>query len=95
MSKRVISLPTGEYTREILFMADIESMHNILYSIQEIKLAISRLSPEQLATFREWFDEFDAKAWDEQLELDAMSGKLDELANQAISDFRAGKCKEL
>lgn len=62
---------------------------------QEIELAVSQLSTEQLASFRKWFDEFDAKAWDKQFELDAMSGKLDGLANQAISDFRAGKCKEL
>jgi hypothetical protein len=66
-----------------------------MHAVREIELAVSRLSPEQLASFREWFDEFDAKAWDEQIELDAMSGKLDELASQAVSDFRAGKCKEL
>jgi len=63
--------------------------------VGEAQLAVSRLSPEQLAIFREWFDEFDAKAWDRQFESDATSGKLDELASQAISDFRAGKCKEL
>ena len=62
-------------------------------TVREIELAVSQLSPEQLATFREWFDEFDAKAWDKQFELDAVSGKLDELASQAILDFRAGKCK--
>jgi hypothetical protein len=66
-----------------------------MYTVREIQLAVSRLSPEQLASFRKWFDEFDAKAWDKQFELDAMSGKLDELASQATSDFRAGKCKEL
>ena len=66
-----------------------------MYTIREIELAVSRLSPEQLTSFREWFDEFDAKAWDKQFESDAMSGNLDELASQAVSDFRAGKCKEL
>ena len=64
-------------------------------TVQEIKSAISRLSPEQLDSFREWFEEFDAKLWDKQFEADAASGKLDEIANQAISDFRAGNCKEL
>ena len=54
--------------------------------VQEIELAVSRLSLEELARFREWFDEFEA---------DAKSGKLDRLANQAIADFRASKCKEL
>jgi hypothetical protein len=63
--------------------------------VGEAQLLVSQLSPEQLASFREWFDEFGAKSWDKQFELDAMSGKLDELADQAISDFHAGKCKEL
>ncbi len=67
----------------------------IMNTVKEIELAVSQLSPEQLASFREWFDEFDAKVWDKQFELDAVSGKLDELASQAISDFRAGKCEEL
>ncbi len=51
-----------------------------MHTVREIELAVSRLSPEQLASFRDWFDEFDA-----------MSGKLDGLADQAISDFRAGR----
>jgi hypothetical protein len=66
-----------------------------MHTVREIELAVSRLSPEQLASFRDWFDEFDAKVWDKQFEFDAMSGKLDGLADQAISDFRSGKCKEL
>ena len=43
----------------------------------------------------EWFDEFNAELWDQQFAEDAESGKLDQLVNQAIVDFRAGKCKEL
>ncbi len=66
-----------------------------MHTVHEIELAVSRLSPEQLASFRDWFDEFNAKVWDKQFEFDAMSGKLDRLADQAISDFRAGKYKEL
>ena len=66
-----------------------------MQTVQEIELAVSRLSLGELARFREWFDEFDAKVWDKQFEADAKSGKLDKLANQAIADFRAGKYKEL
>ncbi len=66
-----------------------------MHTVQEIELAVSLLSQEQLANFRDWFDEFVARAWDEQFERDAMSGKFDKLASQAISDFRAGKCEEL
>lgn len=66
-----------------------------MYTVQEIKLAVSQLSTTDLARFREWFEEFDARLWDAQFETDAVSGRLDELANQSISDFRAGKCKEM
>ena len=64
-------------------------------TIQEIEQAITELSPKELARFREWFEEFDAQAWDEQFERDVKSGKLDKLADKAIRDFRAGKAKEL
>jgi len=63
--------------------------------VQELQSAVSQLSAEELARFREWFDKFDAEVWDRQFEEDAKSGKLDQLANQAIADFQAGKCKQL
>ncbi|MFQ6015750.1 MAG: hypothetical protein ACE5NP_09945 [Anaerolineae bacterium] len=66
-----------------------------MLKIQEIEQAVSQLPLDELARFREWFDEFDAKIWDKQFEVDAQSGKLDRMANQAIADFRAGKYKEL
>ena len=64
-------------------------------SIHEIEQAIAELSPNELARFREWFEEFDAQVWDEQFERDAKSGKLDKFADKAKSDFRAGKTKEV
>ena len=66
-----------------------------MQAIQELQSAVSQLSADELARFREWFDEFNAEVWDRQFEEDVKSGKLDQLANQAIADFRAGKCKEL
>lgn len=67
----------------------------MMETIQEIEQAISRLTERDLARFRAWFEEFDARRWDRQIELDVESGKLDDFAAQAISDFKAGKCKEL
>ena len=64
-------------------------------AVQELQSAVSQLSAEELARFREWFDKFDAEVWDRQFEEDAKSGKLDQLANQAIADFQAGKYKQL
>ena len=67
----------------------------IMNNIHEIKQAISKLSPDEFARFRDWFEEFDAKAWDKQFEKDAKSGKLDQVANHAIAEFRDGNYKEL
>jgi len=66
-----------------------------MLTIREIERAVSQLPQEELARFREWFDEFDAKTWDSQFEADAMSGRLDKVAGQAIADFRAGQYSEL
>ena len=66
-----------------------------MQTIQELQSIVSQLSADELARFREWFDKFDAEVWDRQFEEDVKSGKLDRLANQAISDFKAGKCKQL
>lgn len=63
--------------------------------IEEIEDDIEKLSSQELKAFRRWFIDFDALQWDEQIQEDVKSGKLDNLANEAINDFRAGKAKEL
>ena len=64
-------------------------------SVEELQLAVSQLSAEELARFRAWFDEFDAGVWDGQFDEDVELGKLDRLANRAIAGFRAAKCKRI
>jgi hypothetical protein len=61
----------------------------------EIESAVSGLPPEELSRFRSWFEQFDADAWDRQWEEDAKAGRLNRLADQAIRDFRQGRCTEL
>lgn len=63
-------------------------------SVAEIENAVQNLSQEELRRFRAWFQEFDAEAWDRQFEEDALSGKLDALADEALSDLRAGRCSD-
>jgi hypothetical protein len=64
-------------------------------SIQEIQSAVSKLSPEELAKFRDWFSEFDAEEWDHQFEQDVAAGRLDKLAEEALRDLRDGRCRDL
>jgi len=53
------------------------------------------LSKEELSEFRAWFGEFDAEAWDRQLEEDVAAGRLDFLAEEALHDLRNGRCTDL
>jgi hypothetical protein len=55
-------------------------------NVEEIEAAIQELSPQQLQELRSWFAQFDAARWDKQIEEDASSGRLDEIAVQAISE---------
>ncbi|MEK9148946.1 MAG: hypothetical protein AAB267_02740 [Candidatus Desantisbacteria bacterium] len=64
-------------------------------TVQEIEKAITRLPKDDLSVLRGWFEELEARIWDNQFEKDVQSGKLEKLANEAIADFRNGKCKEL
>ena len=63
--------------------------------IEIIEKEVSQLSLSELGAFREWFFEFDAEAWDNQINRDAQSGKLDSLAASALKDFQSGKSTEL
>lgn len=63
--------------------------------VESIEEQIKALSPEELTVFRAWFREFDWALWDEQLERDVASGKLDALADKALRDHAAGKSKPL
>ncbi len=38
-------------------------------------------------------DEVREDAWDKQIDAVARAGKLDKLAEKAIADYRAGRCK--
>ncbi|MEH2027927.1 hypothetical protein [Nostoc sp.] len=60
-----------------------------------VESAVSLLSPEDLAAFRTWFAEFDAAAWDKQIEKDVAQGRLDGLAQKALKHLREGRCTDL
>jgi len=63
--------------------------------VQQIKKEVAELPEMQFKEFRSWFEEFDASEWDRQFEKDVASGKLDDIANRAVSDFKKGKFKKL
>ena len=64
-------------------------------SIQELEKAVTQLPSPELAQFTVWFEEYQADLWDKQIEQDALSGRLDALAEQANREFEAGNCQPL
>ncbi len=63
--------------------------------VSEIEIAVKKLSRDELSAFRDWFQEFDAEAWDKQFETDVAAGRLDALAEEALLDLREGRCTDL
>ena len=42
-----------------------------------------------------WFDQYEEKRWDRQIERDQLGGPLRTLMDKARADFKAGKCTRL
>jgi hypothetical protein len=59
-------------------------------SLTEIKSAVRKLPPAELAELAAFISEQDNAAWDKQMEQDAASGKLDFLFEEAERE-RAGR----
>ena len=63
--------------------------------VQLIEQEIKKLDKGDLAALRDWFQEYDWKAWDRQIADDSRNGKLDNLAKRALAETKAGKSREL
>lgn len=64
-------------------------------TVEEVEKAVAQLPQDQLRQLRAWYEKFDSEAWDDQIEKDVASGKLEALAEAAIADHKAGKTKKL
>ena len=63
--------------------------------LEQIQSSIETLSASEIAKLRDWFIELDARLFDEKIERDAKSGKLDKLAERALADHKAGLSRKL
>ena len=63
--------------------------------IERLEQEIRALSNEELSELRRWFIEYDAEAWDREIEADVKARKLDHLAEEALRDHAAGRTKPL
>lgn len=63
--------------------------------LKKLAERITRLTPEELRKSRAWCAEFDARAWDQQIEQESKTGKLDGMAAEAVAEYKAGKTRPL
>jgi hypothetical protein len=63
--------------------------------LETVEVQVKQLTADELRAFRAWFAQFDADAWDKQIESDSRKGKLDSFADQALRDHKAGKTTNL
>jgi hypothetical protein len=64
-------------------------------NIQELEIAVSQLSANELLQFSEWFEEFVADQWDKKIEADILAGRLDAAGKRADDEFLAGRASPL
>ena len=57
-------------------------------TVEEIENIITQLPQEKLKQFRAWYEKFDSDKWDEQIESDINTGKLDTFAASAIAEHK-------
>jgi hypothetical protein len=63
--------------------------------LQQIENSVAELGAEELEGFAAWFEQFQADRWDNHIEADLESGKLDDLAGDALIEFRGAKTPRL
>jgi hypothetical protein len=63
--------------------------------IEAIEARIRHLSPQDFASLREWFYEFENECWDQKIAADFKKGKFNNLINKAKAEFAQGKAREL
>ena len=63
--------------------------------IDDIKAAVAQLSQEELATLHAWLDELAEQRFDDQIQRDEKSGKLDRLSARALGNLASGRVRDL
>ncbi len=66
-----------------------------MLAVQEIEKEILSLEKKDYSTLRNWFYTKDLENWDKEIEEDSISGKLDYLINEAISEKNLNQLKNL
>lgn len=64
-------------------------------NLEQIEAAILSLPSNEFEKLRLWFLDLDYERWEEQIQQDIEDGKLEVLAQEAIAEFKAGRCRKI
>lgn len=64
-------------------------------SIRDIETAITHLPPADVAELTSWLVEYHARLWDQQIESDLESGRLDDLLGEVDREIEEGLAEPL
>jgi cytochrome c553 len=67
----------------------------LMTKLEKLEREIEALPPQDMRALAAWFADLRERLWDEQMERDALLGKLDKLADEAIADIAAGRVRPL
>ena len=67
---------------------------NLMSTVMEIEKAIEKLPTDELFELTHWISSRFSDAWDRQIEVDIRSGRLDDVAAEALQEHRAGGSRE-
>lgn len=64
-------------------------------TVVEIEKALQTLPVQEARKIADWLQHYLDEKWDEQIDGDIASGRLDKLADTAMQDYHAGRTKPL
>jgi hypothetical protein len=64
-------------------------------TVAEIENALQALPLAEARKVAGWLQQYLDEKWDRQIDADIAAGKLDQLAEKAVGDYRAGRVKPL
>lgn len=62
-------------------------------TVEEIEAAIERLPRDQFLRLLAWFKSRFEDEWDREIDADIKAGKLDQIACEAVAEYRACKTR--
>jgi hypothetical protein len=75
-----------------MFVATVKCARSApMTRLETLEEEIKKLSPDEFGQLRDWLLEQDWRQWDQQIEQDSASGKLDALFDEAERAHLAGK----